>query len=112
MSFPIPVFSSRTRLYCFSAWPLRENSTTDLNQTLYPARLTITAPGVRQFLGTNSNSFRRPHLRATRPRIAFNLVFRCHQRFLREQTVVHVLGTLCNGIFHDPVSQRIGGDRR
>src|SRR5437588_12883607 len=69
-----------------------------------PARLTITAPGARQFLrgkpklltysnsahsnSAYSNSFSGPHLRAARPRIAFDLAFRCRHRLFREQTKV------------------------
>src|ERR1700716_2340480 len=46
-------------LFCFS-WPLPENSTTEclqraFLQNLYPARLTITAPGARQFLRGKPN---------------------------------------------------------
>ena len=38
-------------LVFISFWPLRRNSTTEcVLQNLYPARLTITAPGARQFL--------------------------------------------------------------
>src|SRR5260370_2008025 len=50
MSFRISqFFFPAAALFCFS-WPLRENSTTEFLQDLYPARLTITAPGARQFL--------------------------------------------------------------
>src|SRR6202140_5871433 len=45
----VPFFFPDAALFCFS-WPLRENSTTEFPQNLYPARLTITAPGARQFL--------------------------------------------------------------
>ena len=33
---------------------------------------------------TNSNSFRRPHLRAARSRVTLNLVFRCRHRLFRK----------------------------
>src|SRR5260370_25569901 len=50
MSFRISqFFFPAAALFCFS-WPLRENSTTEFLQDLYPARLTIPAPGARQFL--------------------------------------------------------------
>src|ERR1700675_3750889 len=60
----VPFFFPDPALFCFS-WPLRENSTTEFLQSLYPARLTITAPGARQFLRGKLNSyelklFRRP----------------------------------------------------
>src|ERR1035438_4045120 len=107
MSFPIPVFSSRTRLYFFVLSRSAKTPPQTSIKTLYPARLTITAPGARQFLRANSNSLRRPHLRAARSRITLNLVFRCHQRFLRKQTKEHVLRPLPHGILHDPVFQRV-----
>src|SRR5208282_4680967 len=46
----VPIFLLRTRPCSVFSWPLRENSTTEFFQNLYPARLTITAPGARQFL--------------------------------------------------------------
>src|ERR1700686_2374741 len=51
----VPFFFPDPALFCFS-WPLRENSTTEFLQSLYPARLTITAPGARQFLRGKLNS--------------------------------------------------------
>src|ERR1700675_3717096 len=55
----VPFFFPDPALFCFS-WPLRENSTTEFLQNLYPARLTITAPGARQFLRGKLN-LRKPN---------------------------------------------------
>jgi hypothetical protein len=59
----ILIFFPDAALFCF-AWPLRENSTTEFLQNLYPARLTITAPGARQFLRGKLN-LRKPNSQQT-----------------------------------------------
>src|ERR1017187_3865079 len=101
------------------------------SQTLYPARLTIAAPGARQFLRANSNSFGgapgapliralanewalsalysfgRPHLGAARPRIAIYLFPARRHRLLGQQPVAALLRTLAKRILDDSVFERM-----
>ena len=56
------------------------------------------------------NSFRRPHLRAARPRIAINLFLPGGHWLLRQQLVVTLLRAFAEGIFHDAVLQRVETD--
>jgi hypothetical protein len=57
------------------------------------------------------NSLRGSQLRASRPRIAIALFFRCRYRLLGQSAVVHVLNTaLAEGILYDAVFERMKTD--
>src|SRR6266849_3188118 len=118
--FSVPIFSSRTRP-C-SVFLGRSAKTPPQSffkiftrhALLSPHREPGSFSGANQTCAnqtrTNSNSFGGAHLGAARPRIAINLVFRCHHRFLREQTKVLVLRALTHCILDDPVFERMKAD--